>query len=579
MKLILLSILLGLIILLFIPVFNGGSQFYVLEVSSIFPFEINGVSYPPGNYYLMYRGIANITFFNLYYQSNTSRLHLIGINFNGTFLNSSSEIIGILKIYSKNNFTSVIVNTTELFYTHISSLYDKEFYVIVNARHGSPISSGWYASGELLTIPLGDTYQNGSIRYIISHVLVNGTQKTSFNVNSPLIVNVTYLVEYLVNFSKPTYAYMNGSLEIMSSQWLPNDTQLAIPKYINLTRDTRIFTTGNLTGVVYINKPIIINDTQIFQYYVNVKDPVIAKINGNYTNFTSNWYNAGTQIFIPPYFPLINDYRIAIYGNLTGMFTIESPLIINDRENIQYYLQFPFPLQISLSNGTLYYGTNIWINNGTYAIIYSQIRYINNVTRAIVIQQVFNSPNFGKLNYILQYFVTSNLPLPVSINGTNTTLTNGWFNQSTEFYVYPVYYVNSTERIVILYINYRNITLLSPLYFNVYYIKEYLVNIEGYYSHLVILDEKLWEPYGSIVQIPLQYEYEGIYFESNSTTNQYYIFGPSNITIYYKPIDITTSVYTPVIAGLPIEAFVITIIIIIVLALVLLIFNRSRVNK
>jgi len=562
------------------PIFHGAKPFYTVEISSNFPFKINGTIYPAGNYYLTYRGIVNITFFNLFYQSNTSRIHLIGISFNRTLLNSSSQIVGIIKIYSGNNFTSAIVNTTGLYYTQIYPAYSRQYYVIVNAKYGAPITSGWYTAGETFTISPGTTYQNGSTRYIITHVYVNGTQRFSFTINSPLLIYVQYLTEYLVNFSKPTYVYINGSLEIISSQWLPNGTQLIIPKYINLTKDTRVFTTGNFTGVIYVYKPLIINDTQIFQYYVTVKEqPLLAEINGNYTNLTSNWYNAGTKIFIPPNFPLPNDYRIAIFGNVTGTFTVESPLIINDKEIIQYYVEFPFPLQVSLSNGTSFYGSGLWVDNGTIVTVNPQIHYINNLTRAVVMEQSFHSPNYDKLNYTLQYFVTSNLFLPVSINGNNVTLTSGWFNQSTNFYVYPIYYVNSTERIVILSTNYKNVTLFSPIAFNVYYIKEYLVTIIGYYSHSIILNEKIWEPYGSIVQIPLQYEYAGVYFQSNSSVYQYYIFNPTNITIYYYPITFTSTTPSPqIISGIPLEVLIIIVIIILISSLILLSMKKANIK-
>ncbi|WP_338602463.1 hypothetical protein V6M85_02265 [Sulfolobus tengchongensis] len=576
MRLILIILLLVLVSIIFIPTSHSRVS-YVIEIASILPFKVNDTIYSPGTYYFNYRGLINVTFINFYYQSNTSRMHLIGININGTLFNfSSSQLVRIAKIYVTNNFTSVIFNATQLYSTYVSPEYVREFYVIVHDMYGSPVTTGWYLSGELLRIPQGTMYQNGSVRYIITHVYVNGSEKFAFSVNSPLVVNITYLIQYLVNFSRPTTLYVNNSLETLNTEWLSNGTQLVIPQFIYLNKVSRIYTIGNVIGLIYVTKPLFINDTQIMQYYLEVKYPIIAQINNsNYTNLTSNWYNYGTKIFIPQYLPLINGYRLVVYGNVTGIFTIVSPMIINDHEFIQYNLQFPFPLQISVSNGSVYYISNIWVDNGTFVTVNPQIHYINNGTRAIIPRQSFSSPNYGKLNYTIQYLVVANLPVPLSVNGTNVTITTAWFNQGTKIYIYPVYYFNSTVRLVFLNANYRNVTLSFPLNLNVYYIKEYLVNLKGYYSNSTIFNENLWEPYGSIVQIPLQYEYDGVYFQSNSSISQYYVTAPASINIYYYPISTSSGLATSHLSnGIPLIAFITIIIIIITSAFITIAIRR-----
>jgi len=519
-------------------ILHASSSIYKIRIISDTSFLVNGTLYKPGTYYFAnISHIINITFFTYVYQTNFSRVQLQGVYINNTYVNAS--IIGskIFNLNFNNKTLVILVNTTNITTTTIVPSYVREYYVTVNSKYPTPITSGWYIAGEYEGLSSSYFYRNGSTRYVVSNMYVNDTRTFSFRVFSPLTVNISFITEYLVNFTKPVYGYNNGTFQLLESNWYENGTVLSIPTYINTTYDTRLFTYGNLTGLIILNKPIIINDSQITQFYVKTESTIVGDINNVLTNITSNWYNISTKFFIPTTIPLKNDYRLATYGGMTGTFILYSPLVINDVQVLQYYLEFPFNVNIELPNGTRLYTNNLWVNNGSIAVVSNQTTYINDQIRAIVPLQVFNSPNFNKLNYTYQFLVTTNLPTPVTINGENITLTSGWFNQNTSIIIYKTYYENTFTRIVILSSNIKNITLGGPTYISVYYIYQYLVTIKGYYENTssIIFSENLWEPYGGSVSIPTTYSYDGVNFNLIQGNSMYYVTSPLNITLHYAP--------------------------------------------
>ncbi len=582
MKYVLLVFILAILLALILPLFDlesYASSSYEIRITSNYPFSINGTPHNPGTYYLNNLStITNITFLRLLYQGNFSRAQLQGIYINGKFINCTSST-NFYQLNYSNTSVVIIISTKGISSITIQSSYIKQYYVKVNSQYPLPIVSGWYDSGYHKSVSSNYIYYNGSTRYVLTGMYINGTKSYSLTVNSPLIINTTFITEYFINFTKPIYGYNNGTFEFLRSEWLENGTILLVPQYINITNTTRLFTFGNLTGLILIDKPLIINDSQITQYYVKSENIIQGYINDKFSNITSNWYNSSTRFFIPLTIPLQNYYRIETYGNIIGEFTLIHPIIINDVQDLQYYLQFPFPLNLQISNGSKVSVESIWINNGNIVSVPNQIVYITSKERAIVSQQNFSSPNLGKLNYTLQFLVYANLPTPINVNGENMTITSEWFNQSSKIILYNIYYINNFERIVILSSNIQNVTVHGPIYIDVYYIYQYLVSIKGYYENTssIILNENLWEPYESNISIPATYSYEGAYFKLIQGNDIYYVTSPLDISVHYAPqnITITTSANSQDYGKSLLVVFTIIVILILISSLLLIIVRKK----
>jgi hypothetical protein len=500
-----------------------ASSLGLVEIISNYPFYFNGNLVPPGKYEYVCPNY-NITFEKIINATSSARVYLIGVYINGTFTNKSM----------------IILHGSSIGPTIIQSYYIQQYYVNVSSPVPSPIQSGWYNKSERLSIPSNYYYQTGLTRYVLLGILVNGTPENSIVVNSPLNVKLFFKVQYYVNTTSRLFGYINGQFSLISPNWYDSDTNLTIPEFIYINNLTRLYTYGNVTGQITLTSPLIIGDTQITQYYVKVINPIPAIINGKNSTLTSGWYNESEKIYIPNTIPLINGYRIAIFGNVTGYNTIQFPLVVYDKEVLQYLVNFPFEVNVKISNGTEATVMSLWVDNGTTVTVPIQYHYFSNVSRALVFYQNLTKPNFGSLNYITQYLVQVALPIPASINGINETLTTGWYNQSTNIFIYKVVYLTNSERILVIKINAYNISSLnSPVNINDYYIFEYLINITAYYgtSGSVIYTVNLWEPANSTFQIPSVYEFDGTIFQIS----------PKNSTIFYvtKPV-IEQVVYYPV---------------------------------
>ncbi|NON61719.1 hypothetical protein [Acidianus sp. RZ1] len=518
-------LLLLIFLILLLPVLGTHSsthvnKFSTVRVVSASPFLINGTISPAGTYVLRFNNTVNITFFKYFYLSNDSRLYLKGEYINNTLTN-----------------VTTIVLSAQGGYTTINTYYIKEFYVNVISTYPIPVHGGWYEYGQYVKVKLPYFYQIGLIREVLTQVYANNSRvNPPIRVNGPLTVTFSFSTEYFVNVTCPVYGYINGTLSRVLSNWYPSGTIFNIST-VYVSPYVKYITSGNLVGIITLNSPIIINDTQTQLDYVTFLRPVFGYVNGIAETIYSQWFNYSTLINIPAFINNGN-YRINTVGNVTGEYRVSGPTIVNDFQYKQYLVKFPFPLEIYISNGTTSRTDSAWIYEGDNVKVLPQIYYLTPLIRYIIQEQTYNSPNIH-LNYTTQYYVTVSYPIPAEINGENTTLSSGWFNQSTSIYIYKTYYVTNNTRIVILNSNtYFIPSLQSPTFIQIYYIKEYLVSLQGIYgnSSTVLFTNQIWDSYNATVYVPQVIEHGGILFLLNSTKSTYVVTDPLNITAKYLPI-------------------------------------------
>jgi len=520
---------------------------YAFRIYSPYPFYINGKLESPGIYYEGFGETLNVTFNDTQYQSSDSRCLLSGIQLNST--DASSNLPGVISYGKEGNYTYIVLDTSDFFETYLHPIYVKQYYVTVNYNQkipNPPLLSGWYNNSYLINIhlPIIRNISPG-YRYYIYQINVNGVPESYFHVGSPLNVEVLSQYQVFETFINNVTGILNGSVEKLSTGWYPYGDGLNLSSPLYIKEGVRDLVTGNLVGNVTLTKPVVINDSEITQFYLNFTSPTFIKINGTIQNVTGEWLNAGQHFLIVRAYPINQTYRYFSEGNLPdyciGMY---GPLNITDQRVIQYLLSFPVPVNVRLSNGTYMNFASQWINEGLTVQVLPQTVYTDrDEVRYVIPSQNFSAP--GNLTYLKQYLLNIQSPIIAKVNGTNSTLSISWINAGTNVTLYKVYYINSTTRMFLLSTNTMGFIMNSPVNLSATYQLQDYVQIYGKYSTNVIYTFKSWEPYGSVIQVPSFVTYDGTLFQLNSTITSLAVRSPINISLTFEPLNITPTPIPP----------------------------------
>ncbi|MBW9141568.1 MAG: hypothetical protein K1T65_07805, partial [Candidatus Aramenus sp.] len=176
---------------------------------------------------------------------------------------------------------------------------------------------------------------------------------------------------------------------------------------------------------------------------VNSSIPTYALVNGTNATLTSGWYNAGTKIEVENVtYYLSPDTRFLLLNiSPSQSLTVDSPITLS----LDYLEQFlvnvtPSGLVYAKVNGKEELFTSGWYNAGSNVTVYPLVQY-NGTGERVVVVSVSPSNSFEvegptsvHVNAVFQYYVYVNSPIPTYalVNGTNTTLTSGWYNAGTK---------------------------------------------------------------------------------------------------------------------------------------------------
>lgn len=497
-----------------------------VKIYSPFDFYLNKTLYSPGTYYISNSTKPlNVTFVSPVYMNSGTRFIYLGMKINGTLVRNESVII-----YPNLNYT-----VTKL---TIQSIYVKQYFVSINSEYPIPIHSGWYNSSYTIPIPRDYYYYIDLYdRVVISSIHVNGTAVQSIFVNSPLNVSVQFTSQFYLNFSSGIMGYLNGSLMKLYSNWYNNYTNITIPRYIYLSTGVRYYTYGNFIGSTIVRSPMNLSDIQIEQVYLTFIRPVLGYNGSSIINYTSGWYNRSMEIDIPLYIYINNTTRIITEGDSIGYLYVADPFTINDTQHIQRLINLPYNVEVEYQD-TFFSTRSIWIFNGTTVFVPHQIIYLTNVTRVYLPPQWLSYYNYTELKYYFEYYIQVPLRVPAVVNGTNSTLTSGWYGKGTNIEIYTIAYLSSGERLIISSNVYNIYNLSSPQIIRDYYTVQYFVNIRGLYGNHTIYNISLWEPNGTIMYVPGTFLYDGSFFvlnESGGAQMNYTINSPLSLKVNYYP--------------------------------------------
>jgi hypothetical protein len=204
---------------------------------------------------------------------------------------------------------------------------------------------------------------------------------------------------------------------------------------------------------------------------------------------TSGWYIQGTTIQVQNITNYVNNEERQVITSITpSSFSVNSPTIITISTVTQYYLTLKSTIPVyALINGTNTTLTSGWYNAGSRIQVENLTYYPTPYERQVIISispllLTLTEPITIRVGTITQYYVTLEAQIPVYalINGTNTTLTSGWYNAGSRIQVenitqYPI----KGEREVIVNMSPSSLTVNTPQKIKVDDIIQYYVTVSS----------------------------------------------------------------------------------------------------
>ncbi len=451
---------------------------------------------------------------NYTYLSNTARIMLVP---NATF------------VYLKSNYTIYV--TTQLQYLlNLTTAYPLN--ASVNGVFVTINGSVWVNASAKVSIPPQTVTLNPGERAVLMN-------PESFVMNGSIKYVAVWQRQFYVSVLSqyPILAYVNGSLQQLSSGWYPAGIRIVqVSPYYYLTPFERVefYPVLNVT----LNSSLTYSPSYKYQFLVqlsqNVSVPAI--INGAPSTLTTGWYDRGSEIRI-----LVGPAQVSkgvqfylTYAN-PSTFTVYSYTYVQVEGYFEYFVNLTVPLNGTVNgvpaivySGWYKKGTVIGLNetqvvfpNGTLVRLLPGVAvvYVDSPKTVTVTKKVYYQLN-----------VTSPYPIKALVNGNEVTLTSGWMRANTTVQVIPqFFYVNSTYRVGLL--NPINVTVNMPMVYVAKWSPEYLVVFNSSFpvnvtlGNQTLLANSVWVPKGVTVKVnPYVYVAPGVRYVVNSssfTVNSY----------------------------------------------------------
>lgn len=146
-----------------------------------------------------------------------------------------------------------------------------------------------------------------------------------------------------------------------------------------------------------------------------------------------------------------------VLNGLSRIVSLNStPILANRSGNITVYYQLQYFININIPVNASINGIYTTLSSGWYnasiKVVISPFTYYPNDSRIMVFSYPTNEftliiPTNLTITYILQYYVHVNslIPLFGSINGTNASISSGWYNKNTVIQIYNITFYQSNE--------------------------------------------------------------------------------------------------------------------------------------
>jgi hypothetical protein len=341
----------------------------------------------------------------------------------------------------------------------------------------------------------------------------------------------------------PSYNYANGVVCI------PNNYVNQILDLENFANQQGIsffigeigFRDGDIKG--YINPAsttyIDFNSTIGYQDTINYYEDVISQLNSMAINLIGIWnYNGWNGdpfgLWDNPYFNQLLEF-VGIHPVKIAKIDVVSTLPF-------YYV-----------NGSIYDANKTYIVTLPANITFVNVKYINGTSRFILAEVTLNGNTTSNsftinqpgdytiiANYVMQYYVTTNLNVSAYINGVKENLSTGWYNRGSTIEVFPQVIPISQYEIYNITQTF-NFIVESPMSIKIPYIVEYYVEVNFTGSPLLAVINGTnrtlvsgYYPAGTTIEIP-EYEYL-------SSFERLEVFSQPQIFIVNEPLQVNIKV-------------------------------------
>ncbi|ABW00857.1 PEGA domain-containing protein [Caldivirga maquilingensis] len=265
----------------------------------------------------------------------------------------------------------------------------------------------WVNSDSILRVmPRPVVNINSSVR------LIPRTPVVEVTVNEPIIINVTYVIQFLVTMVK----YSKLGVFNETSEWVNSDSIIKITNtIIELSNLTRLIPRVN-SIIINVTGPMIINESYTPQYLLTN----VTTIDESPWMFEEYWVNASTRLNLSPtpVLSLGNSTRLILSGILVNGKPINSnQLVVNAPLNVtvMYLKQWFISISVHTLNNTPLTIISGWVNASSPII--SSVKWGNLTIRLkeplIVNASMVNQPINAEADVAYRVFkVTDSLGLP-----------------------------------------------------------------------------------------------------------------------------------------------------------------------
>ena len=341
----------------------------------------------------------------------------------------------------------------------------------------------------------------------------------------------------------PSYNYANGVVSIPSNyvNQISDLENFANQQGVSFFIGEIGFRDGDVQG--YINPAsttyIDFNPPAGYQDTINYYEDVISQLNSMGINFIGIWnYNGWNGdpfgLWNNPYFNQLLEF--------VGIRPVEIAKIDVVSTLPFYYV-----------NGSIYDANKTYIVTLPANITFVNVKYINDTSRFILAEVTLNGNTTSSsftinqpgdytiiANYVLQYYVTTNVNVSAYVNGIKEELSSGWYNRGSIIQVFPQIIPISQGEIYNITQTF-NFIVESPMSIKIPYIVEYYVevNFTGPPILAVINGTNRtlvsgYYPAGTIIEIPM-YEYL-------SSFERLEVFSQPQIFIVNEPLQVNIEV-------------------------------------
>ncbi|QIW22798.1 hypothetical protein EWF20_00550 [Sulfolobus sp. S-194] len=361
----------------------------------------------------------------------------------------------------------------------------------------SPITSLKLPQGTIYEIQQ-IIYTNTGIRWATDNQTegqINSSSTIFFVYYEQLMVNFEYKVQGGVGYSSPQVKYyyfgLPQTITAPNTVWVDYDSTYVYSQILPGSNSQERWIAYSYSGTITV--PSTITIYYYNQYYITVSSPIPihAIINGTNTTLTTGWYNEGTTIKVLniTYYPASYE-RFVIVSILPSVsFTVNSSINVTISTVKQFLVTLSSPIPVyAIINETNTTLTTGWYNAGSKIYVENITYYPNPFTRYVITnitpkEVTVESPLTIKLSTLEQFYLKLSSPIPIHaiINGTNTTLTTGWYDKGIEIKILNItYYPTSESRYIIIQISPSSeLTLNKPYNVTIYAVLQYYVSVSS----------------------------------------------------------------------------------------------------